>query len=329
MLVRECLTKKIREKLSDKICSCGFCLADCIRSGEANPDGHIGVYAGCSECYNTFSSLLRPIIEKYHDFSFKKNHRSDFSSRNLRNMPPLGDFIVSVRVRVGRNLRGYPFGATINMEQRLEAEDRISKTVQNFRGDLRGKYFPLPEMEEKIRQKLVSDHFLFREGDRFQEAAGLNRDWPRGRGIFLTQNKKFLLWINEEDHLRIISMEKGGDVLSVARRLFRALRFLEKDLDFASSKQLGFLTSCPSNLGTAMRVSVHMKLEKLSLRPDFKQIVRRLGLSARGIDGEFSNSPDRIYDISNTARLGMTEIEIIEQFYRGTEELIRMEKELK
>ena len=78
-----------------------------------------------------------------------------------------------------------------------------------FEGDFAGEYFSLDGMEEDVRQKLVDDHFLFMSGDPNLAAAGMERDWPEGRGIFHNESKTFLVWVNEEDQLRIISMEKG------------------------------------------------------------------------------------------------------------------------
>ena len=80
------------------------------------------------------------------------------------------------------------------------------KALESFTGDLAGKYYPLNNLSEADRKKLIEDHFLFKEGDRFLEACGLNRDWPNGRGIFHNNEKTFLVWVNEEDQLRIISM---------------------------------------------------------------------------------------------------------------------------
>merc|ERR1711890_180623 len=76
-------------------------------------------------------------------------------------------------------------------------------------GDLAGTYYPLTGMDEKVRQQLVDDHFLFVSGDRNLIAAGMERDWPEGRGIFHNKDKTFLTWVNEEDQLRIISMQGG------------------------------------------------------------------------------------------------------------------------
>ena len=102
-----------------------------------------------------------------------------------------------------------------------------------------------------------------REGDRFLKACNLNRDWPSGRGIFHNDDKTFLVWVNEEDQLRIISMQPGAGIKEVFDRLCRAAAAIEKVLAFAHDEHLGYITSCPTNLGTALRASVHIKLPKL------------------------------------------------------------------
>jgi protein-arginine kinase len=98
----------------------------------------------------------------------------------------------------------------------------VSAAVSKFTGDLAGKYYPLNNLGEKEKKQLIDDHFLFKEGDRFLEAVGLNRDWPNGRGIFHNNEKTFLVWVNEEDQLRIISMQDGADLGAVFERLSRA-----------------------------------------------------------------------------------------------------------
>jgi creatine kinase/arginine kinase len=91
----------------------------------------------------------------------------------------------------------------------------------------------------------------------------LNRDWPSGRGIFHNNDKTFLVWINEEDQLRIISMQPGADLKEVFDRLCRAAAAIEKVAKFAHDEHLGYITSCPTNLGTALRASVHIHLPHL------------------------------------------------------------------
>ena len=97
-------------------------------------------------------------------------------------------------------------------------------------------------MDEATRKQLVEDHFLFKKGDRFLESAGINNFWPNGRGIFFNDNKTFLVWINEEDQLRIISMEQGANIKSVFGRLEKAVAAINEKLQFAYNEKLGYLT---------------------------------------------------------------------------------------
>jgi len=91
----------------------------------------------------------------------------------------------------------------------------------------------------------------------------LNRDWPNGRGIFHNNKKTFLVWVNEEDQLRIISMQNGADLKEVFERLCRACAHIETVAKFSHNSHLGYITSCPTNLGTALRASVHIHLPLL------------------------------------------------------------------
>lgn len=104
---------------------------------------------------------------------------------------------------------------------------------------------------------------MFKEGDRFLEACGLNRNWPKGRGIFHNDDKTFLVWVNEEDQLRIISMQPGADIGQVFDRLSRAAAAIESRARFLHNNHVGYITSCPTNLGTALRASVHIHLPNL------------------------------------------------------------------
>ena len=83
---------------------------------------------------------------------------------------------------------------------------KVVDACDTFTGDLKGKFYPLEGMTKEDQTQLIDDHFLFKEGDRFLAHANLNRDWPSGRGIFHNNEKTFLVWVNEEDQLRIISM---------------------------------------------------------------------------------------------------------------------------
>ena len=137
------------------------------------------------------------------------NHTSDMDVDKLQgNIDPEAP-VKSTRIRVGRSIAGFGLSPGITKEQRIEVESLMKKAFQKLTGDLAGTYYPLEGMDEAVRQKLVDDHFLFMSGDKNLAAAGMERDWPEGRGIFHNDAKTFLVWVNEEDQLRIISMEEG------------------------------------------------------------------------------------------------------------------------
>merc|ERR1712198_594341 len=108
----------------------------------------------------------------------------------------------STRIRVGRNVDGFGLSPGITKQQRIDIEEMMSSALQRLDGDLAGKYYPLTGMDEAVRQQLVDDHFLFVSGDRNLTVAGMERDWPEGRGIFHNDAKTFLMWVNEEDQTR-------------------------------------------------------------------------------------------------------------------------------
>jgi creatine kinase/arginine kinase len=137
------------------------------------------------------------------------------------------------------------------------------------------------------------------------------------------------VWVNEEDQLRIISMQKGGNIKQVLQRLTQALSELQKYLHFMFSDRLGYISSCPTNLGTAMRASVHIKLPNLECNKElFASITKQHHLQVRGVNGEHSQSEGSIFDISNRRRLGVTQVQCVEDLYTGVVALIAKEKEL-
>ncbi len=329
-LMKKHLTEEVKKKLAGVVTPSGFTLAQAINSGLVNEDSSVGVYAGDEHSYVLFAPLFDPIIEEYHG-GYKKEdtHSADLDATKLvaDSVDPDGSFVVSTRIRVGRNLKGIPFAPAISAEQRREVERRVVDSLSKFDGDLKGMYYPLAGMDEATRQQLVADHFLFKKGDRFLEAAGANREWPESRGIFHSADKRFLVWVNEEDELRIISMQEGGNVREVFSRLARAIEMLQRQLQFAYTEHLGYLSSCPTNLGTAMRASVHVKLPKLGKNEaKLKRICNELKLSLRGIDGEHSDSKGSVYDISNKQRLGISEVDAVNLLIRGVGTLIMLEK---
>ena len=326
------LTPETYEALRDKKTANGFTLEQVINSGVQNIDSGIGVYAGDKESYDLFGALFDPIIKEYHGFGKDDKHQSNLNPDDLNapNPDPKGEFIVSTRIRVGRNMDNMPLGPAISKEQRETVESSVVAGLSTLEGELEGEYYALLGMSKEVQDSLIKDHFLFKEGDRFLDAVGLNRNWPEGRGIYHNKNKTFLVWVNEEDQLRIISMQQGGDIKEVFTRLVNAIKSIETKVPFSYSEHLGYITSCPTNLGTAMRASVHIALPNLAQDMQaFKAITDKFYLQIRGIHGEHSESEGSIYDISNRRRLGITEVQAVQDMYDGVVALIEAEKILR
>merc|ERR1711878_144609 len=242
----------------------------------------------------------------------------------------------SCRIRVGRSIQGFGLSPGITKQQRVDVEALMKGAFAKFAGDLAGNYYPLTGMGEAVRQQLVDDHFLFMSGDPNLKVAGMERDWPEGRGIFHNEAKTFLVWVNEEDQLRIISMQKGGDVKGVFERLARGIKAVgdcvkaETGKDFQLSKKFGYIHYCPTNLGTGMRASVHVDLPGWTKEgvDKLKARCEELAVQPRGTRGESGGQTGHTYDISNKHRLGHSEVQLVQTMIDGVNTLYKEDVEL-
>lgn len=207
-------------------------------------------------------------------------------------------------------------------------------TYSRLSGNLSGSYYPLNGMTAAEQQQLIDDHFLFdKPVSPLLTCAGMARDWPDARGIWHNKDKNFLVWVNEEDHTRVISMEKGGDMRSVFDRFCRGLNEVErlikrKGHEYMWNQHLGYILTCPSNLGTGLRAGVHVKLPNLAKDSRFGDILDKLRLQKRGTGGVDTAAVGSTFDISNSDRLGYSEVELVQAVIDGVNLLINMEKRL-
>ncbi|XP_017028292.1 arginine kinase 1 [Drosophila kikkawai] len=333
-LLKKHLTKEIFEKLKTKTTPhFKSTLLHCINSGLCNHDSGVGVYAPDPEAYTVFADLFDPIIEDYHKGFCKaaKHPEACFGEgKDFENLDPDNKFIQSTRVRCGRSIEKFPFNPCLTEPEYLKLQDMISCALMSLCGEHQGKFYPLDGMDPAVQKQLIEDHFLFKEGDRFLAAAGASRFWPKGRGIFHNEAKTFLVWCNEEDHMRIIAMEKGGDLGRVYDRMISGVEELAKELKFSRDERLGNLTFCPTNLGTSIRASVHIKLPNLTKKPEeLQKLADKYNLQVRGTHGEHSEAKGGVHDISNKRRLGLTEHETIREMHDGIRALIEAEGKAK
>lgn len=176
-----------------------------------------------------------------------------------------------------------------------------------------GKYNQLAKMTFEEQQQITKEFMLFDEPiSTLLSSSRMTRDWPDARGIWKNAENNVVIWVNEEDHIRIVSMEKGADLKAVFARLSRCLQLIEdalksNGLSFMWNQHFGYLVTCPKDLGTSLRASIQVKLPMLSNHNGFEKILCNLKLQKTSNDGS-DTAKDGIYDVSNTDRLGYSEV---------------------
>merc|ERR1712178_494732 len=230
-----------------------------------------------------------------------------------------------------------------------DLERLVTKALLNMAGDLKGDYFPLngsrsyaakPEgMSLEKEEELRSCGNLFQEPDStLLLASGMARHWPDGRGVFHNDAKNLFVWVGEEDHLRIVSMQgsrsgptaEGRNIREVTARFIRACDEVQKVLkaegyDFMHDKHLGWILTCPSNLGTGLRAGTMVSLPKVSARPDWKKLIGCMGLQVRGTGGVDTASSGGLWDVSNADRIGKGEVDLVNTLIEGAAKLVKWE----
>jgi creatine kinase len=318
----------------------GYTFDQAIQTGVDNP-GHphiytVGCVAGDEESYTTFEEFFNLVImERMGGYDpSKQSHPTDLDSSKIKGGQLDSKYVLSSRVRTGRSIRGITLPPFNCRAERREVEKVVVDALANLSGEFAGKYYPLSKMTDKEQDQLIEDHFLFdKPVSPLLLASGMARDWPDARGIWHNDTKTFLVWINEEDHTRVISMEKGGNFKRVFERFCDGLKQVEAEMvkkgwQFMHSDRLGYILTCPSNLGTGLRAGVHVKLPLLAQDARFPNILDTLRLQKRGTGGVDTAAVGGTFDISNSERLGKSEVQLCQLVIDGVNLLIEMEKRL-
>jgi len=323
-------------------------LLRCVRTGMENPDSNMGCYAMYPEDYDRFKPFFAKALARYHKVAENAVHKTDWKLAGVRGLPAggkldltaLGLPAMSMRVRVGRNLKDFPLPGAMEAEDRKAMENKMCQAFDKLIAmpDYGGQYYSLTpghknHIDDAKYKELVKKHQMFKDmaDDTYLASAGIASDWPVGRGCYVSGDQGFIIWVGEEDHLRIMCMEKGTLLNGVFDRLKTALDTVETidGMKFAHSPTVGYVTSCPTNLGTGMRASVHMKcpnLTKDGTDAACKAVCKPLGLSVRGLGGEHTPiGADGTVDISPSARFCITEAQIITALYKGISNLKKEE----
>lgn len=232
------------------------------------------------------------------------------------------DVVISTRVRLARNLKEYPFPCRLSLQGREKVIEKVKDAVKNSNSSVASDFdfIKMSELTPQqsvslVEKRLVSPEFIS-DND--------------GRALLLSKDESLSIMINEEDHIRLQVITKGLSLEEAYDTADKLDTLLDENLDFAFDEKLGYLTQCPTNLGTGMRASVMLHLPALEKSRVINRIagnLSKLGLTIRGAHGEGTEPKGALYQLSNQVTLGISEKSAIENLKNITNQLIAQEDE--
>ena len=296
----------------------------------SNPNSpSIGCYMGDEQGYITFANFIHEVIKIRHP-GWDTNNRATVSLQpELLKIDPLpDDYVVACRIRGCRNFCGYRFAPTIRRGERREVETLVKLICQNIPGVFRGQYQSVDNMNPMEREDLQSAGLLFSKPQSPELiSSGFSRDWPDGRGLYKSADQELMFWVNESDHLKIISQIRGGDM----KRCFNKYAVACTNIEYQSRRNgkffshdstMGYLGPSLANIGTAMRASLQVKLPLIAKHPKLPEYLEKHKIASTPL-----NAPGGIIELSNSERL-TTETQLINNLVSCTQQLIAFERVL-
>ncbi|MFC0212854.1 protein arginine kinase [Paenibacillus chartarius] len=234
---------------------------------------------------------------------------------------PESDIVISSRVRIARNLKDYPYPMLATNQQSREVLEQAQQVLEqeDLKEISRFTLLPLAEMNELQKMVLVEKHLI---------SPNLANE-SRNGAVILSDNESISIMVNEEDHLRIQCLYPGFQIKEAWDLANQVDDVFETQLEYGFDERRGFLTSCPTNVGTGIRASVMMHLPALVMSQQISRIlsaVTQVGLAVRGIYGEGSEALGNLFQISNQITLGQSEEEIIDNLYGVAKQIIEHER---
>lgn len=248
--------------------------------------------------------LIRPLIDR----------KAELTDGGLEPEP----IVLSTRIRLARNFAGEAFPGWADATQREEVLQRTSDTLSHLEAFEGGLFLRIADLTDLEKQVLVERRLVSRE----------LVENEKGGGAYISPNQQLAVMINEEDHLRIQSVRSGFNFRKGWDEADGIDSAIEEHLDFAFSDTIGYLTACPTNVGTGLRASAMLHLPGLVMCRHMEKVVRmvnQLGLAVRGSFGEGSEATGSIFQISNQQTLGESEEQIIKRLIHILHAIIEQE----
>ena len=241
---------------------------------------------------------------------------------------PDADVVISCRVRLARNVEGVPFMTRIEADRAEELSHDLRLALLDARIDGETRWVPMTDASPVLRLLLLERNLISRDL--------LPRDAQStapGRAVAFGETETVSVMVNEEDHVRLQALAAGFDLDLAWQRAEILDRYLEDRVTFATSSRLGYLTGCPTNVGTGLRASVMLHLPALGMvRSELEKVfsaAQRTGLAVRGMHGEGSRAAGDLYQISNQVTLGRCERDLIDDLRALVPEIVRFERRMR
>jgi len=240
----------------------------------------------------------------------------------LRGTGPDAEIVVSSRIRLARNLAQFPFISRADESTRSDLEKLLYEKLQNLSAGPRLSYFDVRNLSNLDRQFLMERQLISKE----------LADGEGARGVAVDQGQSVSVMINEEDHLRMQVVRSGFSLDECWKDIDQLDDAIEEDVTYAFSEELGYLTACPTNVGTGIRVSVMLHLPALHMTKEIQKVLgalQKISLAVRGLYGEGSSASGQFFQISNQITLGQSEQQIIEKLHEVVPNIISYERRVR
>ena len=237
----------------------------------------------------------------------------------LKGTGPEGDVIISSRLRLARNLNRFPFLTMAPEEVRGEIEQFVRTRLKASKLPRKLTYWSMASLSPVERLLLVERHLISKE----------HQQGESGRGVAVGPDEAISIMVNEEDHLRLQVLRSGLELDGAYEEIDRMDTALEGTLNFAFSPRFGYLTACPTNVGTGLRISVMMHLPAAALSKQMDKVLQslqRLNYAVRGLYGEGTSPLGDFYQVSNQVTLGKSERDIIAEMKKVIPEILEFER---
>lgn len=329
------MTPELYEKFRGRVTKNGYTLDMAIQTGVDSPNSEskmmVGITAGDEESYTTFSEIFDPVISESHgNYPAEFKHPTSLEANEITHQGFEEKYVTFSHVRASRSVRGFCMASFASRAERRKVENLLKEAATTLEGPA-GTYESVVEMSEERQEELVGKNLLFDKPIQPRlVSAGLARDWPDGRGIYISEKENYTIWVNEQDHCQINSMSNNGNMQETFERFCSACNGLEEEIkklghEYTHNEHLGYLNSCPSNIGTAMRAGCHVKIPLLSKHEKFGEITSNLRFQTCAVNAA---SEEGVFDVFNAVCLGLSEVLIMQYICNGIDKMIELEKAL-